>query len=43
MTEAKEEVRTTRRTVGDWEAAVRMARTPAMAGMMSSFSLLVVL
>jgi hypothetical protein len=43
MTEAKEEVRTTRRMEGVLEAAVRMERTPLMAGIMSSFSLLVVL
>jgi hypothetical protein len=44
MTEAKEEVRTTRRMVlrGWRAAAVRMARTPLMAGRRSSVSLLVV-
>jgi hypothetical protein len=43
MTAAKEEVRTTRRMgVGEDAAAVRMARTPLMAGRRSSVSLFVV-
>jgi hypothetical protein len=43
MTEAKEDVSTIRRMEGSRAAAVRMARTPLMAGRMSSFSLFVVL
>lgn len=42
-TAAKEEVRTRRWTVGVEAAAVRMARTPLMAGRTSSRSLLVML